>query len=343
MAPGPCRQGHHSKRLCFSPFPLRGQKPFREELPLAVQQLLQLPRRRESGEATARFSFPPLTRRGPGLPQARRPGDGETPCNLNRRRAITTDSIRLEPRAAAARALRPHRHQACIFLESVAPFVRDCVSLRREARFGRDSDGTASTAGLIEIGFLLHGSRPLDFCFDNETPRHKVYLHPFQNRKPQGRLPEYLEFMSDDAYARSEVWLSEGWKLGKKRVGRHLSTGTVMPAIRPAGVSSPCGVGVDSTNYLTRRYATSVSSKPMPLRAGEVVGFQRKRNGNVSRAKHHGTGTYSTRTGCILRRRAVRASSNYSGTVGSGRQAPIPGIRDTNPFLARWANTTASS
>jgi len=66
--------------------------------------------------------------------------------------------------------------------------------------------------GLIEIGYPLQAADPLDFCFDNETPRHRVFLDPFQiaNRKVTCR--EYLEFMSDSAYTRSEFWLSEGWE-----------------------------------------------------------------------------------------------------------------------------------
>ena len=72
--------------------------------------------------------------------------------------------------------------------------------------------------GLIEIGYALQAADPLDFCFDNEAPRHKAYLEPFQiaNRKVTCR--EYLEFMSDDAYARPEFWLSEGWD-NVKRTG----------------------------------------------------------------------------------------------------------------------------
>ena len=42
---------------------------------------------------------------------------------------------------------------------------------------------------------------------------------------------------------------------------------------------------MDSPRYLIRRYATSASSKPMPLRAGGVADFRRKRNGNPSRAR----------------------------------------------------------
>ena len=92
--------------------------------------------------------------------------------------------------------------------------------------------------GLVEIGYPLQAEDPLDFCFDNETPRHKVYLEPFQiaNRKVTCR--EYLEFMSDDAYTRPEFWLSEGWDNVKRRAGRRLCTGGVTLAMRPAGACS---------------------------------------------------------------------------------------------------------
>ena len=65
--------------------------------------------------------------------------------------------------------------------------------------------------GLVEIGYPLRAEDPLDFCFDNETPRHNVFFEPFEigNRKVTCR--EYLEFISDGAYTRPELWLSEGW------------------------------------------------------------------------------------------------------------------------------------
>jgi ergothioneine biosynthesis protein EgtB len=66
--------------------------------------------------------------------------------------------------------------------------------------------------GLIEIGHSMNTENPLDFCFDHETPRHKVYLLPFQIANREVTCREYLEFMSDDGYMRPELWLSEGWE-----------------------------------------------------------------------------------------------------------------------------------
>lgn len=70
--------------------------------------------------------------------------------------------------------------------------------------------------GLLEIGHPVNAEDPLDFCFDNETPCHKIFLEPFRiaNRKVTCR--EYLEFMEDDAYARPELWLADGWETVKQ-------------------------------------------------------------------------------------------------------------------------------
>ena len=70
--------------------------------------------------------------------------------------------------------------------------------------------------GLVEIGKALRADDPLDFCFDNETPRHKVYLEAFQLANRTVTCREYLEFISDDAYTRPELWLSEGWNQVKR-------------------------------------------------------------------------------------------------------------------------------
>jgi ergothioneine biosynthesis protein EgtB len=50
-----------------------------------------------------------------------------------------------------------------------------------------------------------------DFAFDNEEPRHRQFIHPFQLASRPVTNDEYLEFMHDGGYARPELWLSMGW------------------------------------------------------------------------------------------------------------------------------------
>jgi ergothioneine biosynthesis protein EgtB len=50
-----------------------------------------------------------------------------------------------------------------------------------------------------------------EFCFDNETPRHSVFLSPYTLASRPVSHGEYLAFMDDGGYARPELWLSMGW------------------------------------------------------------------------------------------------------------------------------------
>ncbi len=61
-------------------------------------------------------------------------------------------------------------------------------------------------AGLREIGFRGEG-----FCFDNEEPRHRVWLDRFELASRPVSCAEYLQFMNDGGYRRPELWLAEGW------------------------------------------------------------------------------------------------------------------------------------
>ncbi len=67
--------------------------------------------------------------------------------------------------------------------------------------------------GIQEIG--LEGSA---FGFDNERPRHRVFLEPFQLASRPSTNREYLAFLADDGYQRPEFWLSDGW--AKVNAGR---------------------------------------------------------------------------------------------------------------------------
>lgn len=60
--------------------------------------------------------------------------------------------------------------------------------------------------GVYEIGHAGTG-----FSFDNEGPRHRVYLQPFRLATRLVTCGEYLDFIRDGGYRTASLWLSLGW------------------------------------------------------------------------------------------------------------------------------------
>jgi ergothioneine biosynthesis protein EgtB len=63
----------------------------------------------------------------------------------------------------------------------------------------------------FEEGVRWIGWEGEGFAFDNEAPRHRVFLDAFELASRLVTCGEYLEFMADGGYERPELWLSEGW------------------------------------------------------------------------------------------------------------------------------------
>jgi ergothioneine biosynthesis protein EgtB len=63
----------------------------------------------------------------------------------------------------------------------------------------------AHDGGLVEIG--TRGG----FAFDNEGPRHKVWLEPFVLASRLVTTQEWLAFIADGGYRRPDLWMSLGW------------------------------------------------------------------------------------------------------------------------------------
>lgn len=61
--------------------------------------------------------------------------------------------------------------------------------------------------GVAEIGHAGGG-----FAFDNESPRHRVYLARYELASRLVTNGEYLAFMADGGYAEPAHWLAEGWE-----------------------------------------------------------------------------------------------------------------------------------
>lgn len=75
-----------------------------------------------------------------------------------------------------------------------------------EARSAAPMGWKSFESGLYEIGHDGAG-----FAFDNESPRHKVWLEPFRLADRLVTNAEYCAFIEDGGYERPELWLADGW------------------------------------------------------------------------------------------------------------------------------------
>jgi ergothioneine biosynthesis protein EgtB len=70
-----------------------------------------------------------------------------------------------------------------------------------------DRKWVAIEGGIQSIGYDGDG-----FAYDNESPRHKVYLNDYYLASHPVTNAEFVEFMSDGGYERPDYWLSDAWQ-----------------------------------------------------------------------------------------------------------------------------------
>jgi ergothioneine biosynthesis protein EgtB len=76
----------------------------------------------------------------------------------------------------------------------------------RAAAGGAPLTWSALPEGLRRIGHEGSG-----FSFDNERPRHRVFVGAFEIAARLATNAEFREFVDDGGYRRPELWLAEGW------------------------------------------------------------------------------------------------------------------------------------
>ena len=65
--------------------------------------------------------------------------------------------------------------------------------------------------GIASIGHRGPKVPDAGFCFDSETPRHRVLLQPCQIASHLVRNAEYQAFMDDGGYRQVALWMADGW------------------------------------------------------------------------------------------------------------------------------------
>ena len=111
------------------------------------------------------------------------------------------------------------QHQELLLMDVLDGFSRQPMepvydpSANLTAEVDRDADAWLHCdGGLLEIGH--QGEH---FHFDNETPRHRIWLEPFELQSQLVSNAEYRHFISEGGYQRPELWMSEGWTIQQQR------------------------------------------------------------------------------------------------------------------------------
>lgn len=105
------------------------------------------------------------------------------------------------------------QHQELFFMDikysfwvnPLKPALREKVSEYKKAK-NFEAKFVKFEGGVKEIGYA--GDK---FAYDNETPKHKIYLNDYELMNRLVTNKEYLEFMEDKGYETPEYWLSDGW------------------------------------------------------------------------------------------------------------------------------------
>ena len=132
-----------------------------------------------------------------------------------------------EPEAEALRRIElganhEEQHQELLLTDILNAFYTNPLKQKyREA--GTEGLGTKGLgkAGPMSFREFEGGRREAGhagsgFCFDNELPRHRVWLEPYALADRLVTCGEYAEFMADGGYRRPEFWLSAGWDAVKQ-------------------------------------------------------------------------------------------------------------------------------
>jgi ergothioneine biosynthesis protein EgtB len=104
------------------------------------------------------------------------------------------------------------QHQELMLMDIKHVFSVNPLLPAYEAPYSR-SAASRAPAGWVEFagGLREIGHNGEGFAFDNEGPRHKVWVEPYRLASHPVTCGEYFDFISDDGYGRAEFWLSDGW------------------------------------------------------------------------------------------------------------------------------------
>jgi ergothioneine biosynthesis protein EgtB len=110
------------------------------------------------------------------------------------------------------------QHQELILTDILSLFAQNPLrpAYRSGAPLREHREPGALTWSTFPGGFQAIGHAGPGFSFDNETPRHQVYLRPFTLADRLITNAEWLAFIDEGGYDTASLWLSDGWSAVKQ-------------------------------------------------------------------------------------------------------------------------------
>lgn len=137
------------------------------------------------------------------------------------RRHVDTHMVRLLA-AEPASDLEPlvllgiaheEQHQELLLMDALHLFAQSPLKPAYRSDWPADKSGGAGQFRFHAGGLLDLGDDASKFAFDNERPRHKTWIEPFEIADRLVTNRQWLQFMNDGGYTRPALWLSDGWVL----------------------------------------------------------------------------------------------------------------------------------
>src|SRR5476649_2051771 len=106
------------------------------------------------------------------------------------------------------------QHQELLLMDMLALFSQSPLRPVYDSRWPRPPTGrrgrfVAVDGGRVELGHAV--STAARFAFDNESPRHSVWLRDYAISDRLVTNGEWLEFMAAGGYRQPTLWLADGW------------------------------------------------------------------------------------------------------------------------------------
>ena len=108
------------------------------------------------------------------------------------------------------------QHQELLLMDILHLFSKSALKPAYSVHWPAHTPGRSGNFRQVDGGLVDIGAVANQFCFDNELPRHQVFLQPFEISDRLVTNAEWLAFIDDGGYERFEHWLSEGWALNRE-------------------------------------------------------------------------------------------------------------------------------